>query len=183
MIFARYISLVLLCFLPGCNQDAAGLKWNEFRSTEARVSATMPCAPKETHKSFQEQPGPIRVYEFDCETEGMRFLISVKNHMNDYSSKTIDESFETSEFVLNTMFGDVEKVGIRKDFTTNGFASRTYDLQLKEGGKVRSLTVVNEFATYEALIGVTQENTASTYYPNFDDIADRFIGSLQVFKN
>ena len=100
------------------------------------------------------------------------------------SAKTIDESFGSNEFLLKSMFGEVEKFSARKDFTTNGFASRDYDMELKAGGKVRALIVVNEFATYEALIGVTQDNLEIIVQKKLDfkSISDKFIGSVEILK-
>ena len=85
---------------------------------------------------------------------------------------------------MKNTFGEVEKLSVRKDFSTNGFVSRDYDLELKDGGKVRSLIVVNEFATYEAFIGVTQDHLATIAKKklDFENISKKFINSVEILK-
>lgn len=180
----RILSLILLGVVYGCGQTSKELKWTDFGSNSAGIRASLLCTPKEAVKSFQDQPRPINVYSFDCEFGGIRFLLSVKNHQNDFNAKTINESFESNEFLLKSMFGEVEKFSARKDFTTNGFASRDYEMELKGGGKVRSLIVVNEFATYSALIGVTSDNheIMAQKKLDFKNISDKFIGSVEILK-
>src|SRR2546428_10333263 len=95
----RVLLIVLLAFITGCSQTTDELKWGDFESKNARIRTTFPCTPKETDKSFQDQPRPIHIYSFECESSGLRFLLSVKNHQNDFNSKTTDESFESNEFI------------------------------------------------------------------------------------
>src|SRR5258708_32842923 len=106
--------IILLGFVYGCSQTATEPKWIDFESDDARIRASLLCAPKESVKSFQDQPRPIHVYSFECASNGIRFLLSVENHQNDFNSKTIDESFESNEFLLKSMFGEVEKFSARK---------------------------------------------------------------------
>ena len=176
--------IILFGFVSGCSQTETGPKWSDFESKDGGIRASLLCTPKERIKSFQDQPRPIHIYSYECESNGIRFLLSVKNHQNDFNAKTIDESFESNEFLLKSMFGEVEKFSARKDFTTNGFASRDYDMELKAGGKVRALIGVNEFATYEALIGVTQDNLEIIVQKKLDfkSISDKFIGSVEILK-
>ena len=88
--------IILLGFVSCSSQTETGLKWSDFESKVAGVRASLPCTPKASDKSFQDQPRPIHVYEFNCEIEGIGFLLSVKNHQNDFNSKMIDESFEST---------------------------------------------------------------------------------------
>jgi len=115
--------IILLSSISCCGQ--AGWTWSVFESKNAGIRVSLPCTPKESDKTFQDQPRPIHVYEFSCEVDGVRFLLSVKNHQNSFTSRTVDESFESNEFILKNMFGAIGKFDVRKDFTTNEFASQT----------------------------------------------------------
>ncbi len=145
----------------------------------------MPCEPIKSFKSFQDEPRPIHVYEFDCEVEGIIFLFSFKNHLNDFDEKTTTKTFEANESNLKFAFGKLERFVEKDNFQTNGFASRSYEIYPENGGRIIDLIVVNEQGTYEASIGVTPENEARIKVKkiDFEKSAQKYMSSFQVVKN
>lgn len=182
MRLARVLIIILSSFVLGCGQATHDWKWREFHSSDARIKASVPCDVAKTVKSFQVEPRPIKVYGFECKIDGFSFLISVKNHMDAFNPNTVANAFESNEFILKNMFGEIEKSDLREGQTPEGFLSRDSDVRLIGGGRVRSLVVVNEFATYEALVGITQDDlrTVSEKKLDFDSLADRYVRSIQI---
>ncbi len=75
---------VFAFFIISCRAQKTDLhlQWKEFESEEAGIKASFPCEPQKYYKSFQDEPRPIHVYDFSCEAEGIKFLISSKNYMD-----------------------------------------------------------------------------------------------------
>ncbi len=180
----RSALLVLFCFASCGGQTSVSFEWKTIEFTDARIRASLPCVPKISKKSFQDEPRPIQIYGFDCEIDGIRFSLSVKNHQNDFTLKTVSESFDSNEFLLMSMFGEVEHFSVRNHRTTKGYESRDYDVAITDGGKIRSLIVVNEFATYQALVGVTSENLHILGQKKLDfvKVSEKFFGSVEVLN-
>ena len=184
MMWIGRVGLLFVCFVSGCAQTTDKFEWQVIQSADARLRGLFPCEPKLAKKSFQDDPRPIHVFDFSCEKEGMRFLLSVKNHPNDFTSKTVDESFESNEFLMKNMFGSVESFDVRNGRTSNDFELRDYDLLVKGGGKIRSRIVVNEFATYQALVGLLPEKIKSSGQKKLDfvTVSERFIASVEILN-
>lgn len=171
-------------FSFSCHAQKNDLKWKDFESKEAGIKASFPCEPKKSFRSFQDEPRAIHVYGFDCEDKGIKFLISSKNYLNEFNQDTFKQTFDSNELILKTMFGVVESFNERKDFLTNGFTSRYYEVRPKSGGKVNSLIVLSENRSYELIIGITPDNAKKMEMSNanFQDVSNRFIDSFQVIE-
>ncbi len=158
------------------------LKWEKFESSESGMKAEMPCQPKKYFKSFQDNPRPIHVYSFDCEVNGIKFLISSKNYMDDFDEKSFQKVFESNEFILKTQFGEIKEFTEKKDFLTNGFKSKYYEVIPKLGGKIKSLMVVNKTRAYSTWVGVIPEKAKEVENKNidFEKIGNTFIKSFQI---
>ncbi len=182
MRIVRILLIILSSFTLVSAQAAVDWKWRDFHSSEARIQAIVPCDLVKTVKSFQDKPRPIKVHGFNCEIRGIRFLISVRDHMDTFNPYTIENAFEAHEFILKNIFGDVEKAVLWAGSTSEGFLFHDYNVRLKDGGRVRSHIVVNEFATYEALVGMTKDDleVVTEKKLDFDAIADRYLKSIQI---
>ncbi len=158
------------------------LQWKTYEFPEAGMKASFPCEPVKSFKSFQDKPRPIHTYNFDCEVSGIKFLISSKNHLDDFDENTFERNFEANESNLKFMFGAVESFDKKENFLTNGFISKYYEIKPKVGGKVKSLMVVNESRSYEALFGVTPDNEKKlkNLKIDYDEIGKKFIDSFQI---
>ena len=146
------------------------------------MKTEFPCEPKKYFKSFQETPRPIQVYDFDCKTEGIKFLITSKNYMDEVNEKSIQNVFENKVSFLKTQFGEIQNFDVKSNFLTNGFQSKYYDVSLKSGGKLKSLVVVNKVRFYNVLVGVNQEKANELKNKNidFEEIGNKFIKSFQI---
>lgn len=160
----------------------SNLTWKEFESKEAGMKVSLPCEPKKNFKSFQDEPRPIHVYEFSCEAEGMKFLISSKNYMDDFNENTFKRTFESNESILKTMFGTVEGFEKKENFLTNGLESKYYEVKLKSDGKINMLIVVSKNRSYEAMFGVTPESAVKLKESKigYEEIGKKFIDSFSV---
>jgi len=134
------------------------LQWKEFESKESGMKISLPCEPEKYFKSFQDKPRPIHVYDFSCEVEGIKFLISSKNYMDDFNENSFKQTFEANEGNLKTMFGAIESFNEKKDFLTNGFISKYYEVKLKGSGKINMLVVVSEIRSYQVMVGITSDS-------------------------
>ena len=174
-----FVFLAISCQAQKSNLN---LHWKEFESKESGIKVNMPCEPKKSFKSFQNEPRPIHVYEFSCEVEGMKFLVSSKNYMDKFSENTFKQTFDANENILKTMFGTVENLEKRENFLTDGYNSKYYEVKPKTGGKIKSLIVVNENRSYEAMFGVTAENEIRLKESkiDYDEIAKKFTDSFQI---
>lgn len=170
-----FCGVVTICC--SAQKQDSNLQWKTFNFPEAGMKASFPCEPEKYFKSFQDKPRPIHVYDFDCEVEGIKFLISSKHYMDDFNENTFNEIFENHEFILKKMFGEIESYNEKKDFFTNGFASRFYEAKYKSGGDVNSLVVLSENRSYEAMIG---NPSVSVKNPDFNEISTKFIDSFQI---
>jgi hypothetical protein len=169
-------------FIISCQaQNEVSLPWKEFESIESSMRVQIPCEPKKYFKSFQDQPRPIHVYSFNCEVNGLKFLISSKHYMDEFNDKTFKQTFDAHESNLKTMFGEVESFNERKDFLTNGFDSKYYQVKLKSGAKINQLVVVSKTRSYDAMFVVTPEK-AKESNTNYEKIGERFIDSFQVLE-
>jgi len=163
----------------------SSLQWKEFDFPDAGLKVSLPCEPKKYFKSFQDNPRPIHVYDFSCETEGMKFLVSSKNYMDDFNENTFKQTFDANESNLKTMFGAIESIEEKNDFLTNGLSSKYYEVTPKVGGKVKSLIVVNNSRFYEAMFGITPESERNLKESKVDynEISKKFLDSFQITDN
>lgn len=155
------------------------LQWKEFESKESGIKISLPCEPKKYFKSFQDKPRPIHVYDLSCEVEGIKFLISSKNYMDDFNENSFKQTFEANESILKTMFGAIESFNEKKDFLTNGFTSKYYEVKLKGSGKINMLVVVSEIRSYQAMVGITPDSDKKLK-ANFEEISKKFVDSFQI---
>ena len=179
LLLSIFVFLTISC---QAQKKDLGLQWNTYEFPKAGMKASFPCEPEKSFKSFQDKPRPIHVYGFHCEVSGIKFLISSKNYMDEFSENTYEETFEANESNLKFMFGAVEGFDKKENFLTNGFISKYYEIKPKSGGKVKSLIVVNESRSYEALFGVDPENEKKlkNLKVNYDEIGKKFIDSFQI---
>ena len=176
------ILLLFSCSIISCKaqKKETPLQWKDFESKEAGIKVQIPCEPKKYFKSFQEQPRPIHVYNFNCEIEGLKFLISSKHYLDDFNN-TFKQTFDAVESNLKTMFGEIKSFNERKDFQTNGFESKYYQVKLNSGAKINQLIVVSKTRSYDAMFAVLPDK-AKESNTDYEKIGKQFIDSFQLLE-
>lgn len=159
-------------------------QWRNFESKEAAIKVSLPCDPEKSFKSFQDEPRPIHNFGFSCEVQGMRFLISSTDYMENFNERTFKQTFNANESNLKSMFGAIESTEKKENFLTSGFSSKYYEITPKVGGKIKSLIVVSENRFYTAMFGVTPENEKKLKGSkvDYDELSKKFIDSFQIIE-
>ena len=178
------VFILFLTFAFSCKAQSEDLKLRlkEFESKEAGLKASLPCEPEKFFKSFQDRPRPIHVYDFDCETGGIKFVISSKNYMNEFNEKTLAQTFASHENILKNFFGEVESFNEKKDFLVSGLKSGYYEVRLQAGGKINELVAASNVRYYVATVGVMPQNVKKLKESklDYDSVSKKFINSFQV---
>lgn len=180
----KKLSLLFLFvfFSVSCQGQKSDLQWKDFESKDAGMKINIPCEPKKFFKSFQDNPRHIHVYDFSCETEGIKFLVSSKNYMDDFNDKTFKQTFDAIESGYKTMFGEVENFNDKDVLLANGFPSRSYGIKYKNGAKIKSLVILNQERSYTILVGMPRDNERKLKESkiSFDEVSKKFIESFQI---
>lgn len=179
------IGLIILLFFTQCSNETIfnDLKWRAVVAKEAGVKVDFPCEPKKDFKSFQEKPRPINIYEFSCQVDGMKFLVSSKNYLDDFNEKSIPDYFESIESINRVMFGTVKKLDEKDISKYPNVKGKFYKLELESKGIIYILALADENRTYDIMAGLLPEKNSSENVENeFDKIAKKFIDSLEIIQ-
>ncbi|MDQ3632980.1 MAG: hypothetical protein M3405_00510 [Acidobacteriota bacterium] len=174
-----------LVFFTQCNNETffKDLKWRTFVAKEAGVKVDFPCEPKKDFKSFQEKPRPINIYGISCQVDGIRFLVSSKNYLDDFNENSIPNYFESIESNNKVIFGAVKNLDEKDISKYPNVKGKFYKLELESKGIIYILALADENRTYEIMAGLLPEKDSSENVENeFDIIAKKFIDSFEIIQ-
>lgn len=161
--------------------------WKNNSFDDARFSIESPCELERTFfKSFQEKPRPIRVFSYECEYEGVKYLASLKEHMDEFDEKRVPNQLKLKEEYLPELFKEknLEVIFLKKeDLSRNGFPARTFEAEI--GGKDlwREFTLVNPQGVYNlttVLIIKKGSKRSEDIENNFNSHSQKFFDSFHI---
>lgn len=137
-------------------------------------------------KFFQEKPRPIRVFSYECEFEGIKYLASLKEHMDEFDKKRVPQQLMAKEDYLPELFKEkkLEVVFFKKeDSQRDGFPVRTFEAEI--GGKDlwRELTLVNTKGVFNlttVLIVLKGNRGGIEMENNFSNQPQKFFDSFHL---
>lgn len=173
----------VIFLLTSCKaqEKATETVWKNASFDDAGFSVNSPCELKRTFfKSFQEKPRPIRVFSYECEYEGVKYLASLKEHMDEFDEKRVPQQLKAKEDYLPALFKEknLEVVFLMKeDLLRDGFPVRTFDAEIGGKDRWREFTLVTTKGVFNltCVLIINKGNKKS------EEMENNFIAQSQKF--